>query len=537
MGGDGSRERVRYRFGPLERRGLVAGWRGGQVLVVATGLVVATAFLRGHPTVGGVLLALVGVAVSAGLATWPLRGRTGDQWLPLVVRWLASGLGGRRSVVTVPPTFGAPPHPGRVGHVPAPGARLSWRLPASGSLFPAISLDARATIGPFRGLAIRATPLPDAGNGPRAGIVVDDRARTVTAVLAVPAGNFALLGPAEQDARVAAWSQVLASLAREGSDIQRVQWIETSLPDHGEGVRAHLRRSARHGPDTAPGASYASLVERSMPTTRRHRVLLALSVRMRRETGTGSRRGPAGADRLVRELGQLHSLLGSADVDVEGVLSDRMVAGACREAVATMAELERPEVTAAVADAAPDGGGAGGIVVGRSPAWPWPTAMDVRWDSLRTDGTWHATYWIAEWPRQDVAPDFLAPLLLAPVRRSLSLVMEPVAPARAAREVARARTSDLADRELRRRGGFLVTARQNREREGVERRDAELADGHAQYRYSGYVTVTAETRDGLRDACAAAEQAAGQSRMELRLLYGEQDVAFACTLPLARGLG
>ena len=37
-------------------------------------------------------------------------------------------------------------------------------------------------------------------------------------------------------------------------------------------------------------------------------------------------------------------------------------------------------------------------------------------------------------------------------------------------------------------------------------------------------------------ACAEIEQAAGQARIELRLLYGEQDVAFTCTLPLGRGL-
>ena len=81
-----------------------------------------------------------------------------------------------------------------------------------------------------------------------------------------------------------------------------------------------------------------------------------------------------------------------------------------------------------------------------------------------------------------------------------------------------------------------MTARHAREKEGVEHRDVELADGHAQYRFSGYVTVTADDRDELRQACSAVEQAAGQARMELRLLYGEQDVAFACTLPLGRGL-
>jgi hypothetical protein len=102
--------------------------------------------------------------------------------------------------------------------------------------------------------------------------------------------------------------------------------------------------------------------------------------------------------------------------------------------------------------------------------------------------------------------------------------------------VAQARTADLADGELRRRGGFLVTARQVREKEGVEHRDTELADGHAQYRFSGYLSVTADTREELRDGCAAIEQAAGQARLELRRLYGEQDVAFSAVLPLGRGL-
>ena len=106
----------------------------------------------------------------------------------------------------------------------------------------------------------------------------------------------------------------------------------------------------------------------------------------------------------------------------------------------------------------------------------------------------------------------------------------------AARQVAQARTADLADGELRRRGGFLTTARHAREKESVEERDVELADGHAQYRFSGYVTLATDSREELTASCAAAEQAAGQAGIDLRLLYGAQDVAFACSLPLGRGL-
>ncbi len=85
--GSGS-ERVRYRFSPLERRGVIAGWRGGQIATVAAGLVLGVFGLRSSPSVAGVLIALVVVAAAVAFAFWPVLGRTGDQWLPLGLRWL-----------------------------------------------------------------------------------------------------------------------------------------------------------------------------------------------------------------------------------------------------------------------------------------------------------------------------------------------------------------------------------------------------------------------------------------------------------------
>ena len=66
----------RYRLGPLERRGYVAGWRAGQVGLVAgccalAGLVVALSS-------AGPALAAAGLIVTAGIAgaTIPLVGRS-----------------------------------------------------------------------------------------------------------------------------------------------------------------------------------------------------------------------------------------------------------------------------------------------------------------------------------------------------------------------------------------------------------------------------------------------------------------------------
>jgi hypothetical protein len=227
----------------------------------------------------------------------------------------------------------------------------------------------------------------------------------------------------------------------------------------------------------------------------------------------------AAASVAGREVRLLQGHLRTAELTVERVLDAPACAAAVRRAFA-----ERPHAAAS-----------------RPPRqrarWPWPVATTASWSSYRTDGVWHATYWIAEWPRADVGPDFLAPLLLqSSGRRTVAVTMAPTDPLDAARSVEAAKTADVADGELRRRAGFLTSARRQRESEHLLRREAELAEGHADYRFAGFVTVTESDPDELHRSCAEVEQLAHRAHLELRRLYGRQDTAFTWTLPLGRGL-
>jgi hypothetical protein len=316
----------------------------------------------------------------------------------------------------------------------------------------------------------------------------------------------------------------LAALAREGSSIHRIQWLAIALPDDGRAVHSYLDDRAVVPSESPARSSYAELLDEAGADTSRHAVLMAVQVR----AGRGSHRQtelPAGV--LVRELENVRRLLTDADVACRGVLGPASIAATIR----ALGQTDPP------ADSEPPDPGSG---TRRCPPCqlgaPWPMATSLEWSRVRTDANWHATYWIAEWPRIDVGPDFLAPLLLGPLRRSIGVVMEPVSPSRAVRAVEQARTADIADSELRRRGGFLSTARRAREAELVARRETELADGHGSYRFSGYVTVTAPSASQLEAWCEATEHAAGQARLELRRLYGDQERALLCTLPLCRGL-
>jgi hypothetical protein len=483
---------TRYRFGPLERRGLVAGWRGGQISAVALALVVGVVVLRASASALGIVLALVALAIGVGIATWPIAGRTVEEWAPHALR-----------------------HAGTVGR-----------------------RRRRDRTSPFTGIHLVEA---DLGKG-SAGILHDRARRTFTAVLGASAPGFVLLGADDKARRVQAWSGVLASLARDNSAVHRVQWIERVgpapeiepaheiEPGHRLGS-TELVASGEHTDGTAPGggpdetsrwngarASYDALVAAEAHGCLRHEVFLAVTIRdghtARAVKAAGG--GHAGACAvLLREVAALRRRLADASIDAGPVLSPGALGAVIRGAYEH--RPPRPGRT--------------------EERRPWPMGAAAEWSHLRADGTLHVTYWVAEWPRTHAGPDFLAPLLLpSEVRRTMSVVMEPLGPLKASRKVEQARTADIADAELRRRGGFLSTARRRREEELLVGREFELADGHAQYRFSGYVTVSAVDHSVLEEECGRVEQSAGQAGLELRRCYGDQAVAFTCTLPLGRGL-
>ncbi len=337
-GGHVRAERIRYRFPPLEKRGVVAGWRGGQIAAVALSLVVAVIAVRSRPSVGGIALAVLSVVLGLALAFWPIRGRTGEEWLPLVARWAWSGsVGDRRQLAPAPRrghrvvTGGRRDSPVRVEDpVPRHDRARTARTGRS---------DRRGTSppGPFGGLALAGVPLGPDGRSPEMAVVLDGPARTATAVLAVAGHSFALLGPSDQDSRVAAWARVLSTLAREGSEVHRLQWVESCLPDDGTAVRRYWAARAVGGDDSGPGRSYRALMAEAAPSTRQHRMLVALSLHTARSARTirASGGGPQGTGRvLAREVLSLQRALEGAEVQVEGVVGRRALARILAGAVA-----------------------------------------------------------------------------------------------------------------------------------------------------------------------------------------------------------
>src|SRR5271165_5255038 len=116
-------DRLSYTFGPLERRGLLGGLRGGQVVSLAAGAILAIAALDRWPTAAGAVTATIVFLTCTAIAVWPLGHRTLQEWAPLALSFLWRRMRRRTRFRSAAPVGGsvlgaggfrvrpAPPHP------------------------------------------------------------------------------------------------------------------------------------------------------------------------------------------------------------------------------------------------------------------------------------------------------------------------------------------------------------------------------------------------------------------------------------------
>jgi hypothetical protein len=488
--------RLTVRFGPLEHRGLLGPLDAPQLTLITAAAIAVVVLLDLAPRPGAALAGLAMITLLTAGAFAPVGGRRAIQWLPTVAGFLSRSARGRgrfRSAAPLAGHRGTPAVPARPG--------LGGRL-----------LD---------GIAVEAI---DYRSG-TLGLISDRSRRRVSTVLACAVPALSLLDPADQERRLSQWGVLLTTLA--SGPVRRLQWIERTGPAAGHALGGWL--AGARDPElgvrgSAPMESYVELISASAPVIQAHELLLCLQLDPRRVRG-----GPAGA-RLaaIEQTERVADALAAGEVTVLGALGPGQLERTLRAGFDPYLGLEP---ATGIREGPPDARGAG------SGAAPGPMALDEHWDHVRCDGSLHATFWIAAWPRVEVPALFLSGLLhRAQNARAVAVTFEPVAADRSTREVEAAVTRDEADRTLRRRFGQSETARHRQAQESALRREAELAAGHGEVRFSGFITVSGRDEGELRRGCAETIQQAAAAHLELRRVYGRQAEAFTFTLPLARGL-
>jgi len=471
------------KFSRLTRRGLLLGLSLPQVIVLGVG---AAALIGALYTAGGkgLLLAAPVCGLCALLVWLPIAGRKAIEWIPLAGHWALRAVLGQ----TVYRWRVTKPRPAGTLALPGDAAALRQYLD------------------------------PDTG----AVMVHDPHRATLTALVEVTHPSFILLDPDEQQRRVTAWGRVLATVCRSGR-IARLQVLERTVPDSGTGLEQWW---AAHGSDDGSwvARTYAELIERAGPTAERHVTTLSLTLDMKaaaraiRSAGHGMR-GTAAV--LRAEMRTLTTALRAADLAPSDWYTPGQLAVMLRSAYdpAVAATLERSEL-------------------GRDLATAGPVAVEETWDRLRSDSAFHVVLWVSEWPRSQVYPGFLAPILLSSgVRRAFTLLYDPVRADQAARDIRKKKTGYLSDAAQRTKAGQIEDAEQTAEYRDVLQQEADLIAGHGVLRDIGLIAISAPTVDELDAAVAAIEQAAVQASCETRRLVGQQAQAFtAAALPLCRGL-
>ena len=471
-------------FSRLTKRGIMLGLSLPQLVVLGVAILAVVASLY---TGGGMGLAWTSPLWSSAalVAVIPAGGRKIIEWVPILARWVARTYLGqliyRRRIIK--------PRPAGTLALPGDAAALrEWEDPETG-----------------------------------AAMIHDPHAQTITAILGVSHPAFVLLDPGEQQRRVSGWGRVLAATCRSGR-IARIQVSERTLPDSGSGLAEWWRT---HGTNDGSWAAttYAELIERAGPAGERHATTISLALDMKAaarqiRTSGGGMRGAAVV--LRQEMTTMTTALRAAELTSTGWLTPGEVAVILRSAYAPAAApaLERHGA------------------LGRDLATAGPVAVTETWDRLRSDSAFHAVLWINEWPRSQVFPGFLAPLVLSNgILRTLALHYTPVRADQAARDLRRKKTELISDASQRRKIGQVEDASASAELDDVLQQEADLTAGHGVLRVSGLISVSAPTVDELDAAVAAVEQAAIQASCETRRLVGQQAVAFAAAaLPLCRSV-
>ncbi len=491
-----------YRFGPLERRGILGTLRAGQAATLAAGALLAVAVLDQAPTAAGALIATLLFVGTVALALAPLGSRSVQEWAPIVCSFAARLLGGQ--------TRFRSPVPSRGIHAHALASRERTVL-------------GRAAAEPPPSLA--GVRILDADYHERSvGILSERSGRRLTAVLACRVVAFSLLDAEAQERRLARWGLVLSGAA--STPIRRIQWVERTAPAQGDELARWLH--AERDPaiplrGTPMIESYLELIGATARVTQEHEILVAVQVDAHRVRDRGEH---AVKSALVEQAERVAQGLQAAEVTVLGALGPGQLARALRTAFDPYARAELAGVEAA------DPGRRG-----LAEANAWPLGARDGWDQYRSDGAVHATYWIGAWPRVEVSPMFMDALLgRSSAVRTVAVTFEPIPPERSTREVEAAITRDRADHELRHRFGQSETARHRQVQEATMRRESELAAGHSEVRLAGFVTVSGRDPDDLRRASSDVLEHAARARLELHRMYGQQADAFTFTLPLCRGL-
>ncbi|MCR2765000.1 hypothetical protein NQ152_15955 [Microbacterium sp. zg.B48] len=362
--------------------------------------------------------------------------------------------------------------------------------------------------------------------------------RSVSVVAELEVQGFLMHDIAERFDLAEQFDRVLGPLTQRPG-IKRVTLQERTLPTTIRAARDHydtVQRVRQLDPHSPVARNYQDVMDRSERFEVAHRNyivftldLVALAAQLKSLGG-----GKTAILTLAGiEAGNLSDALGAAKITVRRWLTPRDVAALGRLAF-------DPEFAATVQNRPEDLAGVDPVAIG-------PMYLEEpkgRNGIVITDSGVHTTMWIHEWPRSDAPVGFLSPVVFArhpstgeAITHIFSIVLTPVPVAKALKRIREEKKVWRGNEHLRAKRGADGSAADAADWTALEQQEQEIANGHGEFRYGAYLTISAPDQERLDGAIAGMRNALSRAGMEAQILYCQQAEALLVNaLPIGLGM-
>jgi hypothetical protein len=315
--------------------------------------------------------------------------------------------------------------------------------------------------------------------------------------------SFPLLGRSDQERFLDAWGQVLAGTAGQGSAVRRVSVIQRQVPDASNEAQEWI---AEHPSDVdmMMRKDYMELIEQMGAAAATSEVLVGITCEIPLR---------ANVDPLLLEAEQFQ-----ARMETAGFAMSPLSAGRFGAYLSSLLE-GTPLANTPSSD----------------PTETGPLATEETWSTLRIDGRIHKTYVVAAWPRVQVGPTWLEPLLTTPIAnaiRTTAIHFEPVPSDRAMKKARTGVTAAEMAMQRKAEKSITVTSADRQVQEHALRREQALTYGHAEHHLMALTSISVASDEAMERATRTLEHAASKSNVVIKPAYATQAQAFAAMLPL-----
>lgn len=223
-------------------------------------------------------------------------------------------------------------------------------------------------------------------------------------------------------------------------------------------------------------------------------------------------------------MGNVEQMVAASGVKVIGWHTPRSMAALARTAFDPSSALE-------ISDREGDWAGA-------SPESAGPTGADVSPTQIWSDGWYHRTFEISEWPRGQARLGFLGKLVFAgPFRHTVTVVFKPKDLRGAMSKTQQRKADHQSAGKMRRKLDRPESLEHERELEDIQAEELDLMEGNAAVDMAGLITVSAETEEEIESHAADIKAKATASNCEIRPVILQEDAAFtAAALPFGRAV-